>query len=94
MSHSRLPGRGRPVVVRIPMVAVSPFTKPGYISHDHTSIAKFIERNWGLPKLSDRSRDNLPNPRASNANLYVPKSGPAPGDLFDLFDFHPAGGQS
>jgi phospholipase C len=75
---------------RIPMIAVSPFSKGGHISHsyaDHVSILKFIERNWELNPLTRRSRDNLPNPRADEDNLYVPKNSPAIGDLFDLFDF-------
>jgi len=29
---------------------------------DHASVLKFIGRNWDLGPLSDRSRDNLPNP--------------------------------
>ena len=36
---------------RIPLIAVSKYTKGGHISHDysdHVSILKFIERNWGL----------------------------------------------
>jgi acid phosphatase len=75
---------------RVPMIVVSPYTKPGHISHvyeDHTSIDKFIERNWRLPTLSGRSWDNLPNPVANPSNPYVPTNGPAVGDLFDLFDF-------
>jgi phospholipase C len=75
---------------RIPLIAVSPFSKGGHISHsyaDHVSILKFIERNWELNPLTRRSRDNLPNPRADEDNLYVPKNSPAIGDLFDLFDF-------
>ncbi len=71
-------------------------TRPkGAVSHsytDHTSIAKFIERNWRLPALSSRSWDNLPNPKASAANPYVPTNGPAVGDLFDLFNFGNSGG--
>ena len=47
---------------------------------------KFVEA-WGLGKLSDRSRDNLPNPRASHEDPYVPTNMPAIGDLFDMFDF-------
>ena len=50
---------------RIPLIVVSPYTKPGHISHeyaDHVSILKFIERNWGLEPVSKRSRDNFPNP--------------------------------
>jgi len=77
---------------RIPMIAVSPYAKQGAVDHtyaDHTSILKFIERNWRLRPLSKRSLDNLPNPRTA-ANPYVPVNGPAVGDLFSLFDFkHP-----
>ena len=75
---------------RIPMIAVSPFSRGGHISHtytDHVSILKFIERNWNLKPLTDRSRDNFPNPRSDEDNPYVPKNSPAIGDLFDLFDF-------
>ena len=77
---------------RIPMIAVSPFSTGGHISHaynEHSSFVKFVERNWMLDTtLSDRSRDNLPNPDQSNgSNAYVPQNMPAIGDLFDLFDF-------
>ncbi|MDP9050637.1 MAG: phosphoesterase [Acidobacteriota bacterium] len=76
---------------RIPMLVVSHFTKPGHISHqynDHVSILKFIEHNWKLKPLTDRSRDNLPNPKQHGANPYVPTNSPAIGDLIDLFDFN------
>jgi len=76
---------------RIPMIVVSPYTTPGYISHDytdHVSILKFIERNWGLEPVTWRSRDNFPNPVTRDDNPYVPVNSPALGDLFDLFDFH------
>ena len=33
---------------------------------DHASIMNFIERNWRLSPLSNRSRDNLPNPKTSD----------------------------
>jgi phospholipase C len=75
---------------RIPLIAVSPFTRGGHISHtysDHVSILKFIERNWGLKPLTRRSRDNFPNPISDEDNVYVPKNSPALGDLFDLFHF-------
>ena len=71
------------------MIAVSPFTKGGHISHtytDHVSILKFIEKNWGLKPLTARSRDNFPNP-ISDDDPYVPQNSPALGDLFDLFNF-------
>lgn len=75
---------------RIPMIVVSKFTKAGHISHeytDHASVLKFIEKNWELKPLTERSRDNLPNPKTTQANPYVPVNGPAIGDLLDLFHF-------
>jgi phospholipase C len=76
---------------RIPLIVVSPYTNPGHISHnysDHVSILKFIERNWGLPTISSRSRDNLPNPTYdTTVSNYVPTNRPAISDLFDLFNF-------
>jgi phospholipase C len=93
---------------RIPLIVVAPtqyLKGPGYISHqyaDHVSILKFIERNWQLPTVTPRSRDNLPNPlqwpvRRSFWGFvdtfgYVPYVNGAPGkaaidDLWDLFNF-------
>jgi phospholipase C len=74
---------------RIPLIAVSKYTKGGHISHDytdHVSISKFVERNWRLPPITNRSRDNLPNPVYAK-NDYIPVNSPALGDLWDLFDF-------
>jgi phospholipase C len=75
---------------RIPMIAVSPFSTGGHISHvynEHSSFVKFVERNWRLrTTLTGRSRDNLPNPKQDD-DAYVPSNMPAIGDLFDLFDF-------
>jgi len=42
---------------RVPMIVVSPFAKRDFIDHeimDHTSILKFIARNWNLPPLTSR----------------------------------------
>ena len=78
---------------RIPMIAVSPFSASGRVSHvynEHSSFVKFVERNWKLgTTLSPRSRDNLPNPKQDGGgdHEYVPRNMPAIGDLFDLFDF-------
>ena len=72
---------------RIPLIVVSPYAKQGYVDHtyyDHVSLLKFIEKNWDLPTISSRSRDNLPNPAT---NAYRPKNGPAIGDLTNLFAF-------
>lgn len=75
---------------RIPLLVVSPFSKGGRIAHnyaDHVSILKFIEKNWGLPPISNRSRDNMPNPIASKGNPWVPTNSPAIDDLMNLFEF-------
>jgi phospholipase C len=87
---------------RIPMIAVSPYSTGGHVSHvynEHSSFVKFVERNWLLnTKLTSRSRDNLPNPDQDRDDrhyywgdkfndLYVPRNMPAIGDLFDMFDF-------
>ncbi len=75
---------------RIPLIVVSKYSQGGHVSHeysDHASIPKFIERNWDLSKLSKYSRDNLPNPKTSDDNPYVPTNRPALGDLFGNFQF-------
>ncbi len=59
---------------RIPFIAISPWTKENYISHeltDQTSIIRFIEFNWGLPRLKHGSYAEIA------------------GKLGDLFDFSP-----
>ncbi|WP_394753076.1 alkaline phosphatase family protein, partial [Crenothrix sp.] len=76
---------------RIPLVVVSPWAKKGHIDHsysDHASILKFVEKNWHLAPLSNRSRDNLPNPvHGGHKHVYIPKNKPAISDLTTLFDF-------
>ena len=49
---------------RVPLIVVSPFAKPGYVSHvthDFGSILKFIEEVYGLPSLghADAAADDL-----------------------------------
>jgi phospholipase C len=39
---------------RVPMLVISPYARPGYISHtqyEFASILKFVEHNWGLGQL-------------------------------------------
>jgi phospholipase C len=75
---------------RIPMIVVSAYSKGGVITHnysDHVSVLKFIERNWNLPPVTNRSRDNFPNPVTAGGNVYVPTNSPAISDLFELFAF-------
>jgi phospholipase C len=98
---------------RTPLIVVAPkqyLKGAGYVSHqyaDHVSILKFIERNWGLPPVTPRSRDNLPNPVqlpvTHNSQGYVDTSGYVPyingvagraaiDDLWDFFSFPSTGG--
>jgi phospholipase C len=78
---------------RIPTLVLSNYSTGGKVNHgyaDHVSLLKFIERNWKLQPLTNRSRDNLPNPETKKNNPYVPTNMPAISDLFDAFDFdHP-----
>jgi phospholipase C len=78
---------------RVPLLILSPYSTGGKVYHnygDHVSIDKFIERNWGLSPMTNRSRDNLPNPTFAKNNAYVPTNSPALADLFDAFDFSTA----
>jgi phospholipase C len=75
---------------RIPLLTLSAYSTGGNVNHsyaDHVSLLKFIERNWKLKPLTDRSRDNLPNPKMRGDQAYVPANMPALSDLFDMFDF-------
>ena len=50
---------------RIPLIVVSPYTRPGHISHDysdHVSILKFIERNWNLTSGDKPQPGQFPQP--------------------------------
>jgi phospholipase C len=42
---------------RVPLLIISPYAKPGYVSHtryDHTSVLKFVETRYGLRALTSR----------------------------------------
>jgi len=51
------------------------------------TLANAIERNWRLGTISGRSRDNLPNPKASDGNPYVPKTLPRLAICLTCFNF-------
>jgi acid phosphatase len=73
---------------RVPLFAISPYAKPGFVDHtytDHVSLLKFIEANWKLPPLTSYSEDNLPN---ATPYVYVPRNRPAIGNLMTMFNFH------
>ncbi len=61
---------------RVPLVVISPYAKPAYVSHqqnDFGSILKFIEETFSLPQI---------DPSVGYADSY------ALGDLSDCFDFN------
>ncbi len=65
--------------LRVPLIAISPYAKPAYISHqvnDFGSILKFIEETFSLTNTIDYS-----NPSVPYADSY------ALGDLSDCFNF-------
>jgi phospholipase C len=76
---------------RIPLLVISRYSKGGRVIHtyyDHVSFDKFVEANWAIGEtISNRSRDNLPNPVTDSSNPYVPLNSPAIGDLMDMFTF-------
>ncbi|HUQ50043.1 MAG TPA: alkaline phosphatase family protein [Terriglobales bacterium] len=50
--------------MRVPNLVISPYSKPGYVSHtvqDHTAILKFITTKFNLPSLTlrDNSQTNM-----------------------------------
>ncbi|RDI99269.1 phosphoesterase [Dyella solisilvae] len=76
---------------RIPLLVISKYSEGGRVVHtyyDHVSFDKFVEANWNLHEtISNRSRDNLPNPVSRANNPYVPLNAPAIGNLMNMFDF-------
>jgi phospholipase C len=51
--------------MRVPNIVISPYAKPGYVSHvviDHTAILKFIETRFNLPPLTARD--------SAQSNMY------------------------
>jgi phospholipase C len=48
---------------RVPLLVISPYAKPGFVSHtiyDHTSILRFIETRFDLPALTSRDANATP----------------------------------
>jgi phospholipase C len=68
---------------RLPLLVVSPWAKEGFVDHtltDQSSILKFVEDNWSLPKI-DASFDAIAGPldsmfdfhrrRTNNSTLFL-----------------------
>jgi phospholipase C len=48
---------------RVPLIVVSPWARPGYVSHelyDLTSVLRFVETRFGLPALTARDANATP----------------------------------
>ncbi len=76
---------------RIPLIVVSKYSEGVGMVHtygDHVSFIKFIQDNWYVhERVSQYSRDNLPNPQWDWDNPYVPTNKPAITDLMPMFNF-------
>jgi phospholipase C len=81
--------------IRVPMVIVSPFAKPGYVDttfSDHSSVLKFLEAVFGLPTLASMNHEfdtstPLTNNQANGAP-FPPRDGNAQlSDLLQCFSF-------
>jgi phospholipase C len=63
---------------RLPFLVISPFAKQNNVDHtvnDQTSILRFIEDNWGLPRIGDQSFDALAGPILSHFDFNNPHYG-------------------
>jgi phospholipase C len=57
------PGDFKTYGVRVPLIVVSPYARPNFVSHavyDHTSIIRFIESRFKLPALTARDANADP----------------------------------
>ena len=66
---------------RVPFIAVSPFAKPGYVSHnvsDHTSVLALIEKRFMVPFMRGRQSDD--HPHLTRRDQFADT-------LEDMFDF-------
>ena len=88
--------------VRVPFMAVSPFSKPHYVSHtigDHTSMLAFIEKRFlsmeeeEEPRRDDgedRDDEDRDGDRRKISRLHLTLRDKFASTLEDLFDFHNA----
>jgi phospholipase C len=74
---------------RVPLIVVSPYAKPAYISHqthDYGSMLKFIEKNYGLPSLgyADAPADDLSDcfNYSQTPIKFIKIAAPLPADFF------------
>ena len=69
--------------VRVPFLAISPFSKPHYVSHtvgDHTSILAFVEKAFLSEAANDEHTGDGERPHLTRRDQFA-------SPLEDLFDF-------
>jgi phospholipase C len=77
---------------RAPCAIISPWAKPGYVSHqiyDHTSICALVEAKWNLPAMTDR--DANANAMLDTLDLQRPAFLKPPALAKPLLDADPLG---
>ncbi len=75
---------------RVPCAVVSPYARPGYVSHtvfDHASICALVEAKWNLPALT--RRDANAHPMLDLLDLSQPAFQHPPALARPLLDTHP-----
>jgi phospholipase C len=63
LTSTDVPGAFDRYGFRVPLIVVSPWAKPHYVSRviqDHTSLTAFIERKWNLPAMTYRDANAHP----------------------------------
>jgi phospholipase C len=80
--------------VRVPFLAISPFSKPHYVSHttgDHTSLLALIEKTFmsttGTPGKHDGDQDADDDDDNGGSHPFLTKRDQHANSLEDLFDF-------
>jgi phospholipase C len=75
---------------RVPFLAISPFSKPHYVSHaigDHTSMLAFIEKRFLPSQDVDADKDADHRHDRDDVHLHLTKRDQHANTLDDLFDF-------
>jgi phospholipase C len=60
---------------RLPLLVISPYARQNFVDHtltDQTSIARFIEDNWALPRLGGDAMDALAGPLDAMFDFKAP----------------------
>ena len=81
--------------IRVPFLAISPFSKPHYVSHtigDHTSLLALIEKAFMTPSATAKNHDgddadDNDNEDDGDAHPFLTKRDQYANTLEDLFDF-------